>query len=214
MALSHNDIIGMLRQHIKESLPFRGGNLNNADLQGIQLDEIDMYKTKLRNADLRGASLKHAFLVDIDFTGANLQNADLSGAYLRYANLTQVDLSEANLSGADLYGANFDNTNLTGTDLSRADIRDACLRGVELGKSKNPPVIIEGLYLPVYASGFGMLSIGTHYLPVKEWKHLDHEDLTVLLADEFDSVEDFEKFYDQYWHFILTVADTYQHQAK
>jgi len=122
-------------------------NLENRDLTGAVLNNIDLRRADLRGADLRGADLRGATLTGANLTGANLRGANLRGASLiwtslREAILTDVDLSEANLRGARLAGATLRRANLRGAnlliaslrgaDLSRADLTDANLTNANL----------------------------------------------------------------------------------
>ena len=93
-------------------------NLENRDLTGAVLNDVDLRRANLRNVDLRDAYL----------SGANLRGANLMHASLRRADLTNVDLTNANLTDADLSGANLTNADLTDADLTNVNMEGATLR--------------------------------------------------------------------------------------
>ena len=133
-------------------------NLENRDLTGAVLNDVDLRRANLRNVDLRdayltganlrganliSASLREAILNDVDLSEANLTRARLYGTYLiranlrganlmhaslRRADLTNVDLTNANLTDADLSGANLTNADLTDADLTNVNMEGATLR--------------------------------------------------------------------------------------
>ena len=69
-------------------------DLQNANLQGTNLQDAD-----LQYADLQGANLQRANLQYADLQGANLQFANLQRANLQGANLQNADLQDARLEG-------------------------------------------------------------------------------------------------------------------
>jgi uncharacterized protein YjbI with pentapeptide repeats len=71
------------------------GQLNGADLSGVDLTGVNLQGAELHKANLRGA----------DLSMANLRNANLVEADLREANVLGTEFSGANLMGANLYGA-------------------------------------------------------------------------------------------------------------
>jgi len=127
-------------------------NLEGSNLESIYADHIDFIGANLRNTSLKNCSLLGCDLTDADFSGSNLTRATLeqshfSGANLSLVILTQGKLEEAvlegaNLTGSDLRGANLSSVilheanltgaNLTGANLTGADVRDAVLSGANL----------------------------------------------------------------------------------
>ena len=89
-----------------------------AEMDGADLDRVD-----LREANLSGASLRGANLTQSALSRVKLVMTDLSGANLNDANLIGADLSGANLSYASLIGAD-----LSGCLLGPAEIRDPTTR--------------------------------------------------------------------------------------
>jgi len=88
-----------------------------ANLEGMQLEEID----------ISGANLEKANLQKINLQRANLANCNLTGAYLSCASLALANLEEAILDEADL-----ENATLQGANLNNTQIRECNLRGAEL----------------------------------------------------------------------------------
>lgn len=137
-----------------------------ANLQGVNLQGIDLHKADLRGANLCGADLRESNLCEANLSTtnlweanlhkanlyeANLSEAILYGANLFKVNLCKANLCETNLSCARLFGANLSETNLYKTNLWRADLRwsnlckanllgsnlrNADLRGADLREAK------------------------------------------------------------------------------
>lgn len=140
----------------RASEPLTVPNLQNADLTGFHLENINLCRADLRNAnlskaylyeaDFQEADLRSANLTRAGLIGANLHGANLSGAIVKQAYLAQSDLSNANFTGAHLQKADFQAALLTKAvfanarvaearfttsfDLTRAQI--ACARGTHL----------------------------------------------------------------------------------
>jgi len=106
-------------------------NLFQADLSFRRLSDIDLSRSRLRQADLQlaimdrtrfdGANLSVANLfgarfIGASFVNANFEDASVVGAYFGGANLRGANLTGANLSGSELGGA----LGLTQTQLNRA----------------------------------------------------------------------------------------------
>jgi len=131
-------------------------DLNEVDLSGLYLYEIDLSEAILTKSNLSGtnlmeanlsnsylpksnlnvANLSDANLSGVNLYRANLSGADLSGAYLNEANLTQVNLFGARLNSASLYDANLLEANLFMSNLSSANLSGANLSGANLAGVK------------------------------------------------------------------------------
>jgi len=96
--------------------------LEMANETGVYLDHLD-----LQGANLEGIEIPYARLQK-----ANLSNTILLTADLRYADLKEVDFSQADLTKAKLIGANLTGANLTGANLTETDLTDANLTNVDL----------------------------------------------------------------------------------
>ncbi len=87
-----------------ENVNLEGFQLQDVDLECRRLPQALMVRTNLRGARLFRAHLEGAHLFDADLTGASLFKAHLSGANLRSADLTDANLLGANLKGTKLEG--------------------------------------------------------------------------------------------------------------
>jgi uncharacterized protein YjbI with pentapeptide repeats len=117
-------------------------SLDQINLAGKVLSEIDMNVSLLRGANLSACHLERtrlrvARLEGVHLGGAHLEFADLSLAYLDgatvcNAHLDYANLSEANLEGAAMYGTSFFGAKLCGANLKRADLTFADFRRADL----------------------------------------------------------------------------------
>jgi uncharacterized protein YjbI with pentapeptide repeats len=120
-------IIGRLSySHISEEsnlLDLRRTYLQEADLSGVHIRNVDFNSTNLKGASLKGAILEKAIL----------EETILEKAILEEATLKEVNLQEANLKGANLIGANFIGADLIGANFIGADLQRALLTKAKLG---------------------------------------------------------------------------------
>ena len=139
--------LGRLRQHDGDLvIDLRSANLQTMDLSQLDFDQAlmneaqlqgaNLFRAQFQGADLRGAQLQRADLFSTQLQGANLSGAQLQGAELFRAQLQGAYLSGARLRGAYLSGAQLQGAYLGGTqldpakDLSAATLRGAALRSV------------------------------------------------------------------------------------
>lgn len=106
--------------------------LNNAKLDGGQLQFADFF-----GAQLFAASLQTAVLTNADLGGADLQSANVSGANLAGADLFAVDAFLATFDSSSMAGAaasfgDFESASLFNVDLTGADFGSATLTGANL----------------------------------------------------------------------------------
>ena len=106
---------------------FIDGNLQNAQLGSLELQEINF-----NGFDLSGATFSNTQLQNADFGDANLTGAAFVGAQLAEANLGSANLTEAQLSNGQLQNAILTGANLTGAELSGAQLMEANLTGANL----------------------------------------------------------------------------------
>lgn len=167
------DVAALLQEYADgrrkfNQIDLKNGNLSDAHLPYIQLEESLLQKVDLRNAILAGASLNHvdlsaanltrinliaadlirAKLAGVNLTGAFLSGANLSGANLRNSNLTDCTLAGANLSGVDFSGAILNNANMAGATLRGANLSAVDLSGLDLSELN-----LEGCILPADHGG-------------------------------------------------------------
>jgi glycogen operon protein len=123
------------RQQLEHFLQQQGSTL---DLQGKNLQQINLSQIDLRDADLhqvnlRDVNLSHANLQEVTFNGSNLSGANLSYALLNRSSLRHADLSRAILKHADLRDTDLREANLRGADICQADLGQAALSAADLG---------------------------------------------------------------------------------
>lgn len=112
----------LLSQYAAGERDFRGVNLSDQFLVGVDLSGADLSEARLHGAVLEAANLTRVNLMRTDLSGANLRGADLTRA-----NLVKANLQGANLRGADLSGAEMTEANLTGADLGGAILPDGSI---------------------------------------------------------------------------------------
>jgi uncharacterized protein YjbI with pentapeptide repeats len=61
---------------------FNGSNLQQANLQAADLEDVVAYASRFERADLRDAVLRNAMLMQSHFAGAEISGADFSDAVL------------------------------------------------------------------------------------------------------------------------------------
>ncbi|MBW4673223.1 MAG: pentapeptide repeat-containing protein [Desmonostoc geniculatum HA4340-LM1] len=79
--LNEANIICIMR-FLKYPNQLKFPNLEQADLSGLILDELNFIRANLSAANLQGSSLVNTDLLFANLTKANLKNADLTGATL------------------------------------------------------------------------------------------------------------------------------------
>ena len=109
-----------------------GSFMQQIDLSGATLVDVDVSSTDLRSANLRAVNFHSGYLMGANLRGAFLEGAQLSGADLSSANLSEADLTGADLTGAGLDDADLSSANLSDADLTGADLTDAHLDGATL----------------------------------------------------------------------------------
>lgn len=94
----------------KPRLDWRGSDLRQMILAGLDLEGADLRGCDLRGANLSGVNLRYADLRGTMADDANFQNACLYGAKMqgidaRRADFRGADMRQANLAGAYIEGA-------------------------------------------------------------------------------------------------------------
>ncbi len=102
---------------------FNNVYLKDANMFGVNLENVDMPASDLRGADFYNTNLKNA----------NLKEANLAYTQFRKATLNNADLRDANLKGTDFSAAILDGAFLQGADLKKTNLTNASLDGVHVG---------------------------------------------------------------------------------
>jgi len=127
-------------------------DLEGADLQGMNLSYVSFRSANLEGVNLTGADLARVIWIGVKGTpstlpkdysiikgnlvgpNTDLERADLEGANLDGVNLDGADLSGANMKNASLVNTSLKNTTLWETDFSGANLEGASLRDSDLHK--------------------------------------------------------------------------------
>jgi len=94
-------------------------DLVDAPLRNLCLDGVNLENSNLYRADLESTSLVDAKLRNVNLKDSVLKSANFQGATLHESNLYGADLREANLEGADLRDANLLKSRFDGARLHR-----------------------------------------------------------------------------------------------
>jgi len=121
-------IAEILRKQAAWASGFPGGEVarfSGANLEGANLENMELAGVDFRDANLQGANFRNANLRGVTFKRANLKDANFEDAYLSGANFDGADVKGANFNCANCHNANFDNTNLEDANLTviRDDVR-------------------------------------------------------------------------------------------
>jgi uncharacterized protein YjbI with pentapeptide repeats len=132
------------RQAIKDKK-----DLSGADLQEIDLSNLNATGAVLRKTDLTGADLSHGLLVNPNFYKSKahqtiLHHTVFLGGDLVRADFTGADLSDCALVGVDGQEACFEGANLRNAGLVSADLHDANCTGANLTNTRLAGLDVEG----------------------------------------------------------------------
>ncbi|WP_435551394.1 pentapeptide repeat-containing protein [Natrinema sp. CGMCC1.2065] len=123
-----------LRAVTFSDVDFEGGNFQKAifndksnvegetSFDGVNLQEADLEEVEWQNVDLTKSDLTHA----------NLQNADFSDGTLAQTIFSHANCLGTIFSDADLEGAKFDQAYLVGSDFTDAEFHNAVLADVQI----------------------------------------------------------------------------------
>ncbi|VVB62859.1 Pentapeptide repeats (8 copies) [uncultured archaeon] len=123
-------------------------NLEEVDLSGISINNIDLQNRILRRADLSSSRLSW-----VDLSGSNFDTANLSDTRLTQVKLNKSNLYYANFNGATIAMTELKEAMLFGADLSavkftRVDLSNAHLNGANLvGTEFCPGTILNGTHI-------------------------------------------------------------------
>jgi len=107
-------------------------DLGFADLQGANLNNTNLQRTRGISVNLRKARLSKANLSEVRFQKANLRLAILHDANMVAADLKQAKLKGAQLQRAKLQSAHFDSADLRGASFEQANLADTFFYGAQL----------------------------------------------------------------------------------
>lgn len=133
---------GLLREANLSGVNWENMDLNGANLQGVKLENANLKNASLIEAKLQGAKLSNVNLENANLNGAKLQKAGkLQKAELFVVNLEKAILHRANLQGAELHMVNLKNAIMSEANLQEAkldrvmDLQGTYLQGTYLYKA-------------------------------------------------------------------------------
>lgn len=130
--LTRDDALRLIEEHGGPA----GLDLEQADLENVDLSELDLHGTDLSYANLQTTNLRKANLQGADLFLANLQGARLSEANLQRADFVAANLQEAVLHKANLHGADMGEADLRRAVLISAMLSEANLKASNLQEAK------------------------------------------------------------------------------
>ena len=98
---------------IAEQLDLHESLIENMDLSGWDLHNINFNKSDFRCVNLDGANMAYIKADNAFFGGSSLCRTNLKGAFLHSADFRYCNLSEADLRGADIFAAALHEADLT-----------------------------------------------------------------------------------------------------
>jgi len=106
----------------KPTLNLNGANINNANLDEILLTNAEIRGAYFINTSMKKTNLEESIFIGCDFTNANFTNSKVKNLDLSYTNLTGVKLKNMDLTSVNFLGAIFKNTKLNNSKLTEAQI--------------------------------------------------------------------------------------------
>jgi len=134
--MANEEQLNILRQGVglwnkwRNENPSETIDLNDANLGGQNLIEVNLSHCRLRRVNFFKAVLNNA-----NFCKSNLYKANLYAANLVGANFNDASLRDANLGATILKEAIFDGASLVGAELRNADLGGAKLRTADLSEA-------------------------------------------------------------------------------
>lgn len=117
-------------------IDLQGAQLDSLDLSGCYLEQVNFSGASLKGATLRQAILARAVLTDTDLTGADLQGANIGAVSAHRANFSGAGLQGAKLSRGDFTAANFTGANLEEVESLEIIVAEAVFDQARLPRMK------------------------------------------------------------------------------
>ncbi|GAA6493157.1 MAG TPA: pentapeptide repeat-containing protein [Candidatus Bariatricus faecipullorum] len=113
--LKKEELARILRERPRGlELDLRGVCLEDMNLAGWDMHNVNLEKASICRVKLDGADLSWAKAVRVCFQDSSFRNCRFSGALLREADFRGASLAGADISGADMFGARLYRADLTG----------------------------------------------------------------------------------------------------
>ena len=110
--------------------------------QGINLDELDLNNANLEGIEINGVEIKKGIFTGANLSDAvmhlaNLQKGEFSNVYapsfqIRFGNLSFSNFKQSNFSNSNLMFANFEDSNPSGAKFRNAKLKGAKFKGAYL----------------------------------------------------------------------------------
>ncbi|WP_161991504.1 pentapeptide repeat-containing protein [Natronorubrum aibiense] len=123
-----------LRGTILSNVDFKGGNFEGSvfNVRSRLENSTELDGANFQNADLEEVKWQNIDLTKSDFTGANVQNANFSNSTLVQTIFSHANCLGADFSNADLEGAKFDQAYLVGSNFIGSEYHNAVLSDVQI----------------------------------------------------------------------------------
>lgn len=138
LPLTRRDIIdALIKCPYSAELRFQGVNLAGADLNKLDLRNINFKYANLRGCKLMNSNLSWCCLERADLSHAILDGAQLLGVRCLCANMEYAQLKKCNFNdpkgiNSQMEGVNLKGANLEGSDMGRINLRVATLKNANL----------------------------------------------------------------------------------
>jgi uncharacterized protein YjbI with pentapeptide repeats len=140
--------IELRRQYAQGERDFEKIDLEGANLQELDLGGVNFTQANLKHANLVGCNLQEACLNKADLYGAKLFEADLDKASLIATNLEKANLTNASLNETKLIEAySIDDVYFNRTFLIGAYLNGAYLKGADFRGAYLTSAFLNGAYL-------------------------------------------------------------------
>lgn len=125
----------------------QGANLWRAQMQGTILTEAQMHGAELSSAQMQGAILVSAQMQGANLAVAQMHGAELSGAQMQGAILSSAQMQGAHLSYAQMQGAELSYAQMQGAGLSDAQMQGANLASAQMQGAEFSSAQMQGANL-------------------------------------------------------------------
>lgn len=174
---------------------------NSVDLQGSDIEYVDLYKLELIGSNLSNSNFKYSDLsfsnfynarlsnVDIkysNFEGANFDSGDLNFSRISEVNMIDTSFVESNLENVIVYGSNFINTafdrsKICNSEFFQCDLSDAVLDQSYIISTKMSHVNLSGA--SIQDSVFNNSDMSNSFLSYSQLCYSDLQDSKFISCD-------------------------------
>tara|TARA_B100000780_G_scaffold173346_1_gene121371 strand:- start:146 stop:1027 length:882 start_codon:yes stop_codon:yes gene_type:complete len=121
-----------LQDLVDEGINLDELDLNNANLEGIEINGVEIKKGIFTGANLSDAVMHLANLQKGEFSNVYAPSFQIRFGNLSFSNFKQSNFSNADFSNSNLMFANFEDANLSGAKFRNAKLRGAKFKGAYL----------------------------------------------------------------------------------